>query len=648
MEHIFKLTSDLKLIADEEASFDQNSIGTEYFSAKLDGWSLGDNEALLVAFEKEEQDKTVTLAPILMCKECGLNLYFSLMPDEVMKLVGEWSACIYKIFNYDKDTDSGDVQKVGEKFFFTVAPTIFDASGKVLTKYDVATMYDAIKGAMPDVASANGAAERAEASAKRSEQARADLETAQEAAEAAQRGAENAQAAAEAARDTLEGAARTAANKATDAVTAAAAALNSAKSAEEFAEIARKFASGGLRFNTDYDSVSSLPETGDSHSFYLIPNGGDAENSYDEYVWVEDKQAYEKIGTTHVDLTAYLPRKEASETYLSKSDARNTYATKDALAETYLTKDDARETYLPREEAVETLLAKDDASETYLTQADAAQSYATKDGNHQNMIVGKADKLTTARSIDGVSFDGTANMTHYGECATSKATAEKIVTIKGFTVASNGKPANGTRVTVKFINANSEEYPTLNVNGSGAIQIKADGDTRWVKWIADTVMDFVYDGTNWVCVAGYPLAGKRVGCIYPADIDNGTSPATLYGGSWTAIKDRFLYCVDEDNLDNYVDRTKSKGIIPQGGSNSHTLTIDETPEHGHGIGGVMKLVGWPTAYSKHAEWNIKYYDTEQGVAPPYVDWAEFTEEGGGQSFSTMPSYQAIYAWRRTA
>ena len=40
---------------------------------------------------------------------------------------------------------------------------------------------------------------------------------------------------------------------------------------------------------------------------------------------------------------------------------------------------------------------------------------------------GSATKLQTARTIDGVSFNGTANITHYGECTTAAATQAKYL-----------------------------------------------------------------------------------------------------------------------------------------------------------------------------------------------------------------------------
>jgi hypothetical protein len=50
-----------------------------------------------------------------------------------------------------------------------------------------------------------------------------------------------------------------------------------------------------------------------------------------------------------------------------------------------------------------------------------------------------------------------------------------------------------------FASANSVANPTLNVNGTGAQAIFANGVNLAVKdsWKDNQVIDFVYDGFNW-------------------------------------------------------------------------------------------------------------------------------------------------------
>ena len=105
---------------------------------------------------------------------------------------------------------------------------------------------------------------------------------------------------------------------------------------------------------------------------------------------------------------------------------------------------------------------------------------------------GNAAKLTTARKIDGVSFDGQADITHYGTCATEAATAAKVVSLTGFALAI------GSRVAVKFTVTNTAASPTLNVNGTGAKSIMYRGAAISAGYLAaNRVYEFVYDGTNY-------------------------------------------------------------------------------------------------------------------------------------------------------
>ena len=115
-----------------------------------------------------------------------------------------------------------------------------------------------------------------------------------------------------------------------------------------------------------------------------------------------------------------------------------------------------------------------------------------------------ASTLYTARTVDGVSFDGSANITHYCTCYTASGTAEKTVTVTGFVLET------GARVTVKFLNSNTASNPTLNVdNGSGYTGAKAimyhgtssvSGSSNYYRWQSGDIVDFIYDGTNWVMV----------------------------------------------------------------------------------------------------------------------------------------------------
>lgn len=120
-------------------------------------------------------------------------------------------------------------------------------------------------------------------------------------------------------------------------------------------------------------------------------------------------------------------------------------------------------------------------------------------------------------------------------------------------------------------------------------------------------------GNYWETV--YP-----VGSIYVSI--SATSPATLFGGKWERIQDRFLLAAGSTYA---ADST--------GGEAEHTLTIEEMPVHSHKY-----------YYPGHTSGSDWY--GQSGTAKG--DQVNSTTSGGGQAHNNMPPYLAVYVWKRTA
>lgn len=124
-----------------------------------------------------------------------------------------------------------------------------------------------------------------------------------------------------------------------------------------------------------------------------------------------------------------------------------------------------------------------------------------------------------------------------------------------------------------------------------------------------------------------------VGCVYISY--EPTSPASLFGGTWTAIKGRFPYF---------------NAGTATGGSNTHTNTLGEMVIHAHGY--KVALNGTQHSYEASVldaegyAWGTYWQDQPTDGKPHDADLIE--EAGGGASYSIMPAYQTLYAWRRTA
>lgn len=133
---------------------------------------------------------------------------------------------------------------------------------------------------------------------------------------------------------------------------------------------------------------------------------------------------------------------------------------------------------------------------------------------HQNSNVGTASATqravaytTTPVVYERTKSSGTWNawelqgsegsVTQLGTCSTASATAEKAVTLSGFTLAT------GSTIEVTFTNANTAASPTLNVNSTGAKAIyneagTAVSATNPAYFPAGSTVEFIYNGTNWV------------------------------------------------------------------------------------------------------------------------------------------------------
>lgn len=118
------------------------------------------------------------------------------------------------------------------------------------------------------------------------------------------------------------------------------------------------------------------------------------------------------------------------------------------------------------------------------------------------------------------------------------------------------------------------------------------------------------------------LACWPVGSIYQSEIE--TSPASLFGGTWERLKDRFLLAAGD---------IYKAGVT--GGEAEHTLTIEEMPEHRHSTTNVHSY----TSSGSYGVNSGKYTD----VFDRYTSYA-----GGSQPHNNMPPYIAVYAWRRIA
>lgn len=202
--------------------------------------------------------------------------------------------------------------------------------------------------------------------------------------------------------------------------------------------------------------------------------------------------------------------------------------------------------------------------------------------------------------------------------------ASKIRSTFGFGSANILSVANGgtgataaaaARSNLAITPANIGAAATSHTHTAAGIGAAAASHTHAATSITSGVLPVKYGGTGTTSNAGIGLLAYPVGAVYISFVS--TSPASLFGGSWTAITGRFPY---------FNSSTET------GGSNTHTLTVKELPSHNHSGGISAKSVGLSASGNMY------------GVYSP----AGTGMSGGSAAHNNMPAYQSLYAWRRTA
>ena len=179
-------------------------------------------------------------------------------------------------------------------------------------------------------------------------------------------------------------------------------------------------------------------------------------------------------------------------------------------------------------------------------------------------------------------------------------------------------------------------YPVTSVCGkTGDVTLTA-GDVGALEQNGTAVNASKLGGKT---MAQLLLTVYPVGSIYLSV--NSTSPASLFGGTWEQLKDRFL-----------LGAGSAYAAGSTGGEAAHTLSINEIPSHaGHlygNAGGVngkgdakgawLKEININSSLTTSYGWNYKnneYYPANRSL-------------GGGAAHNNLPPYLAVYMWKRVS
>ena len=161
-------------------------------------------------------------------------------------------------------------------------------------------------------------------------------------------------------------------------------------------------------------------------------------------------------------------------------------------------------------------------------------------------------------------------------------------------------------------------------NSAGSLFHRYRYNDTWSSWL-NTALD------------SYPVNSIYISYSH-------TSPAEMFGGTWTRIENRFLWgCTAEGSIGH------------TGGESTHTLTASEMPKHYHSQAVINPSNDGATA----AAYGYSYTDSSNGVAiaigstktgttKGWISSTLGTAKGGGAAHNNLPPYIHVSIWRRTA
>ena len=173
----------------------------------------------------------------------------------------------------------------------------------------------------------------------------------------------------------------------------------------------------------------------------------------------------------------------------------------------------------------------------------------------------------------------------------------------------NGKPVESGTITLTpegLGAATAEEVSALKDDKLDKTATAADSSKLGGKTLEELMLTL------------YP-----VGAVYISA--NSTSPASLFGGTWEQLKDRFLLAAGS---------TYSAGST--GGESTHKLTVDEMPSHFH------------RATTRTSAGNYQGYFATTSKTTDTIGDIETKREGGDAAHNNMPPYIAVYMWKRVS
>lgn len=295
-------------------------------------------------------------------------------------------------------------------------------------------------------------------------------------------------------------------------------------------------------------------------------------------------------------------------------------------------------------------------------------------------------KVTGERTTDGKSDDDGNDVTFTVVWATTSTSSTRTLTIYKKEAGETDWPATAagtwtlsgnsgnTVETLEDVGDEKADYKVVFDDGAvkRVAMVTIEGNKRLVTvdesgnfWCAGTVSDGTGDiraaipsktsqmtnDSGYITASSVPTNTAIANLIYPVGSIYmsviSTSPATLFGGTWERIQDRFLLAAGPEY-----------GAGETGGEAVHQLTADELPDHRHTF--TTDSAGAHTHKTGHKRYDAYgtgkadamhfsgTFDVTSSSAGAHTHSGTTNGAGGSQAHNNMPPYLAVYVWERTA
>lgn len=286
------------------------------------------------------------------------------------------------------------------------------------------------------------------------------------------------------------------------------------------------------------------------------------------------------------------------------------------------------------------------AKEANASKTAAAQSEANAEAYKEAAATSEYNAGVYADAAEGASAAAAQSESEAAGSATkasgSASAAEESKTAAATSEANAAKHEEAAKKAADEAGAKAGTDKTLTIENAPA-DAKAVGDiildrtkeTPQPIFYSKAEVDKLLEDCKEAAKREALLAANPVGKLWGSD--DPTSPASIVGGTWERIKDRFILAAGD---------TYAAGST--GGEAEHTLTVAEMPEHEghiysipHGVGDIGKYlkINVFSEGSSNDGWTNVYEDKMYPVSHTF---------GNSTAHNNIPPYYSMYIWRRVA